>query len=74
MSQLDPFNPMGQFFQDEFIFREENDSRQRQPQQPSAFVERCAECGQPLIFGRDSSVVTCPVCRTDYAPNWSRLQ
>lgn len=74
MSQFDPFNPMGQFFQDEFIFNEENDGSSGASQNPGAFMENCAECGQSLIFGRDSTVVTCPVCGTEYAPNWSRLR
>ena len=73
MSFHDPFNPRGPFFQNEFIFHKEDRSRQR-PQRPSAFVECCAECGQPLVFGSDSSVVSCPVCGTDYAPDWSKLR
>ena len=64
------------FFASEFCCRnEENPQEQhRHQQEQSAFVERCSECGQPLVFGRDSSVITCPCCDTDYAPDWSKLQ
>lgn len=62
------------FFASEFFFRDEDDSRRRQQarQEPQAFVERCKVCGRPLVFGRDSSVVHCPNCDTDFATKWSK--
>jgi len=63
------------FFGSEYCCRDDDSQRQpRQRQEPSAFTERCAVCGRQLVFGRDSSVVTCPGCDTDYAPDWNKLR
>lgn len=62
MNMFDPLDPMNPFFQDKFIFYDEND-QQRQSRNGDDFSRQpCPDCGEMLEFHPDAETVRCRHC------------
>ena len=69
MSMFDPFDPMSPFFQDEFIFYDEND-QQRQSQNGDEFNRQpCPDCGEMLKYRPEAETVRCRNCGSRFRIN-----
>lgn len=66
----DPFDPMSPFFQDEFIFNDENDQTGRR-QQPSGddCSQPCPDCGNTLRYPAGAETVRCGNCGSRFRIN-----
>ena len=63
MDMLDPFDPMNPFFQDEFIFNEEDEDENGYRRLP------CPDCEETLRFHRDAETVRCRNCGSRFNVN-----
>lgn len=69
MNMLDPFDPMSPFFQDEFIFNEENDSHRRRREGDDCCQQPCPDCGEILKFRSGAETVRCRNCGSRFRVN-----
>lgn len=66
MNMYDPFDPMSPFFQDEFIFNEDDELRRRQ-EKKILCRQDCPHCGHSLIFPEGAMTVRCNHCGDKFA-------
>lgn len=63
MNMFDPFDPMSPFFQDEFIFNENDEPKQkgqsRRSDGDSCYFRICPDCNRILTVYRSDEVIRC---------------
>lgn len=63
MNMLDPFDPMSPFFQDEFIFNEEDDH------DDEYCYASCPDCGEQMKYRYEAEKVRCRNCGETFRVN-----